>query len=65
MKEILLRQNSEAISRQVCPVSLLDVSAGICQRALADGSGIISNQMKTHSISEMVALQGSPCAPNP
>jgi hypothetical protein len=41
MKEILRRQNSAAISRQVSPASLLDVSAGSFQRALVNESGLI------------------------
>jgi hypothetical protein len=41
MKDILLRQNSAAISRQVSPVSLLVVSAGNFQIVVVDESGII------------------------
>jgi len=37
MKEILRRQNSTAISRQVSPASLLDVSA---VRTMVDESGM-------------------------
>jgi hypothetical protein len=40
MKEILRKQNIAAISPNY-PASLLDVSAGNCQRALVDESGII------------------------
>jgi hypothetical protein len=36
MEEILSRQNSTAISCQVSPASLLDVSAGYRQSALVD-----------------------------
>jgi hypothetical protein len=36
MKEILRRQNSAAISRQVSPASLLFLSAANCQRAVVD-----------------------------
>jgi len=50
------------ISRQVYPASLPDVSAGYCQRALVDESGMIRTQMGTHNISEMVAVLGTPCA---
>jgi hypothetical protein len=38
MKEILYRQNSAAISHQVSPDSLIDFSAGNCQRVLVDKS---------------------------
>jgi hypothetical protein len=57
MKKILCRQNSAAISRQVPPVSLpvVDISAGNCQTALVDESGMIT-------ISG-VAVRGSPCPP--
>jgi hypothetical protein len=45
------RDNSQAkftaISRQVSPVSQPEVSAGYCQRALADESGKIRNQTGT------------------
>jgi hypothetical protein len=41
MKETLRRQNVVVISRQVSPASLLDVSAGNCQRTLVDESGMI------------------------
>jgi hypothetical protein len=34
---------------QVSPALLLCVSAGICQRALVDESGMIRTQMGTHS----------------
>jgi hypothetical protein len=36
IKETLYRQNSFTISRQVSPASILEVSAGNCQRALVD-----------------------------
>jgi hypothetical protein len=36
LKEILRRQNSTAISCQVSPALLLDVSAGYFQKALVD-----------------------------
>jgi len=35
------------------PASLLGVSAGICQRALVDESGMIRTQMGTHNRSEI------------
>jgi hypothetical protein len=51
-------QNYVAISHQVFPVSLLDISAGNCQKALVNESGMIrKKQLGTHSRSEMVALQ--------
>jgi hypothetical protein len=46
---MLRRQNSAAITRQVSPDSILDVSAGICQRALMDETGMITTQMVTHN----------------
>jgi hypothetical protein len=49
MKEIFRRQYLLVISRQVSPASLLDISAGHCQRALVDESGKIINQMWTHN----------------
>jgi hypothetical protein len=50
-----------AISHQAFPALLLDVSAGICQRALVDESGIIVTQMGTGNRPEKVAVQGMPC----
>jgi hypothetical protein len=41
MKEIFLRQNLAAISCQVSSFSVLEVSAGKCQRALVDKLGTI------------------------
>jgi hypothetical protein len=41
MKEVVCNQKLAAISHQVSPASLLDVSAGNCQRALVDESGTI------------------------
>jgi hypothetical protein len=41
MKEILHRQNLKAISRHVSSASLQGASAGYCQKALADESGMI------------------------
>jgi hypothetical protein len=41
MEEILRRQNSAAISRQVFPASLLDVPSGNCRRGLVYESGLI------------------------
>jgi hypothetical protein len=37
------------LSRQVSPDSLLDVCAGIWQRALVDVSGMIRTQLGTHN----------------
>jgi hypothetical protein len=47
MKEIgyFVCKIQQPFPRQVFPVSLLHVSAGNCQRALLDESGIIRNQM--------------------
>jgi hypothetical protein len=38
------------------------MSAGCCQRALVDESGIINAPIGTHNTSEMVAVLGTPCA---
>jgi hypothetical protein len=65
MIEILRRQNSAAIPRQASTASLLDVSAGHCRTALVNESGTIRNEMGTHNRSEMVAVEGSRCAPTP
>jgi hypothetical protein len=63
--ESMKRDSSEAkftvISRQVSPASLLGVSAGYCQRAVVDESGMIRTQLETHSRSEMVTVLGTPC----
>jgi hypothetical protein len=64
-KKVVHRQNSAATSRQVCPVSLLDVSAGICQTAVVDETLMIRSLVRTYNRSEMVAVQGSPCALTP
>jgi hypothetical protein len=45
LKEILCRQNSRPFLPKFLPASLLGVSAGYCQRALVDESGIIRNQV--------------------
>jgi hypothetical protein len=45
MNEILRRQNSTAISRHICPASLLGVPVGYCQRGLVDESGMIRTQI--------------------
>jgi hypothetical protein len=39
---VLSRQNSEVISRQVPPASLLGVFAGYYQRGLVDKSGMVT-----------------------
>jgi hypothetical protein len=49
--------------RQISPVLLADVSVNNCQRALVNESGTIDNQMGKHNKSEIVTVQGSPCAP--
>jgi hypothetical protein len=64
MKEICSRQNSAAVYYQASAL-LLDVSAGNCQRALVDESGMIRNLMGMHNGSEMVTVQGLPCLPIP
>jgi hypothetical protein len=51
-----------AIFRQVSAASLLDVSAGNCQTALVDESGMIRPHTETHNRSQMVAMHGTPCA---
>lgn len=51
MREILHRQNSAAIFRQVSPT-------GNFQRAVVDEAGMTRNQMQMHNKSEMVAVQG-------
>jgi len=56
MKEILRRQNSAAISRQVSHASLLEISANNCQRALVDTSERIRNQTGTYNRSVMFAV---------
>jgi hypothetical protein len=43
-----------AISPQVSPASLLDVTAHICQTALAEETGMNINQIGAHNGSEMV-----------
>jgi hypothetical protein len=62
----MIRDTSPAkfavISRKVSLASLADISAGYCQIALVDGSGIIRTQMGTHNRSEVVAVLGTPCA---
>jgi hypothetical protein len=47
------------------PASLLDVSAGYCQKALIGESGMIRAQMGKHNRSVMVAVYGTPCATRP
>jgi hypothetical protein len=65
IKEIFRTKNSTSISLQVFPASLLGVSAGNCQKSLVDESGMIINLTGTYRRSEMVAVQGLPCAPAP
>jgi hypothetical protein len=60
-KAILLRLNSRLFSRQVFPASLPGVSAGYCQRALADKSGMIITRMGKHNRPVMVIVLGTPC----
>jgi hypothetical protein len=47
------------ISRQISAASHIGVSAGYCQRALVDESGMIITQMGTHNRSEIVAVHGT------
>jgi len=54
-----------AIFRQVSSPLLLGVSAGYCQRALVDESGMITIQMGMHNSSEMVTVQGLHRVPAP
>jgi hypothetical protein len=61
MKEILRRQNSTVILRQVSPDLLLGVSAGICLRALVDESGEIRTQTGFTIHHKMVAVHGTLC----
>jgi hypothetical protein len=56
IKDKLCKQNAEAISRQVSPASLQDVSDGNCQGALVDKSGMIRIQMGIAILSVMVAV---------
>jgi hypothetical protein len=65
MKEILRTQNSAVIFRQVSPALLLDISARYFLRTLVDESGMIRNHIGMHNRSEMVTVNGSPCAPTP
>jgi hypothetical protein len=52
MKTDTTYRKIHAISRQEFPALQLGVSAGICQRALLDESGMIRSHMWTHNISE-------------
>jgi hypothetical protein len=45
MKETLRRQNSRLYLAKFLPASLVDVSAGYCQRALLDESLFIRSQL--------------------
>jgi hypothetical protein len=65
MKVILCRQSLMAISHQVSPASLLDVSADNHQRALVDETEIIRAQIGIHNRLEMVTVQGLPCVLTP
>jgi hypothetical protein len=50
-----------AISRQVSPPSLLGVSVGNCQRALADEARTIRIETGMRNRSEIVTVHGMPC----
>jgi hypothetical protein len=65
MKEILHRQKFIGYFFAISATSLLHVSAGNCQITQMDESGTIRNEMGIDNSSEMVAVQGSPCAPAP
>jgi hypothetical protein len=56
----LVGKNS-AISHQVSPALLSDVSSGYCQRALVDESGMIRT-LDGENRTDMVAVHGTPCA---
>jgi hypothetical protein len=58
MKEILCSKKIH-ISRQVPPDYSLGVTAGYCQRALVDKSGMIRTQIGKHNRSVMVAVYGT------
>jgi hypothetical protein len=49
MKEILSQQKSWTFLAKLLLALLLDVSAGIFQRALVDESGMIRTQMGIHN----------------
>jgi hypothetical protein len=49
------------IARQVPPASLLDFSAGYCQRALVDESRVITTQIGMHIRLEIVSVLGTAC----
>jgi proline dehydrogenase len=62
MQEILRRQNAWTFLAKFFSASLLQVSAGICQRALLDESRMIRTQMGSHNIyKKMVAVHGTLC----
>jgi hypothetical protein len=44
--------NSRTLLAKFIPASLLGIPASICQRALANESGMIRTQMRTHNRSE-------------
>jgi hypothetical protein len=49
MKKDTCRQNSLTFLAKFLPASLLGVSAGYCQGALVDESGIIRSEMGTRN----------------
>jgi hypothetical protein len=61
MKRNTSKAKFMAISHQVSTALLPDVSAGYCQRALVNESGIVRTQMGMHKRSEMVTVHGMPC----
>jgi hypothetical protein len=54
MTEILRQQNQRTFLAKFLLASPVGVSAGICQRTMADESGMIITQLGTHSRSENV-----------
>jgi hypothetical protein len=64
MKEILCRQYSVAIFTKFLLLHYW-MSLLVIARALVDELGMIRNQMGIHNKTEMVTVQGAPCAPTP
>jgi hypothetical protein len=63
MEQILRRHNSAAISYQVSPDSLLDVSSCNIQSVLVDEQELLEVRWGCKNISQVVAVQGSSFAP--
>jgi hypothetical protein len=62
MKEILRLLNSRPFLAKCPPASLVAVSAGYCQRALVDESGMIIKHVEHTVGHKMAAVLGMPCA---